>query len=272
MKNYLLIVVGIILCNMIYAQPTPDYYKSAESLNGQELKTALFDIIKSSSAVSYKQLWNKFSLTDAKPDGTVWDMYSDTPNETPPYVYKFSDDQCGNYKIEGDCYNREHSFPASWFNDEKPMYTDLFHIYPTDGYVNSKRSNYPFGEVDRLNIIWKSENGSLLGMREGSTTDIVFEPIDEYKGDFARTYFYMATRYQNLIGSWKNNTSSTEIILDGSTYIVFEEWYLDILLKWHKEDAVSEKEIKRNNEIFKIQHSRNPFIDSTQFVSRIWGD
>ena len=79
----------------------------------------------------------------------------------------FIDDQCGTYKKEEDCYNREHSFPKSWFNDDYPMYTDLFHLYPTDGYVNNQRGNYPFGETNGEK--YKSNGGfSKLGKKAPS--------------------------------------------------------------------------------------------------------
>lgn len=162
-------------------------------------------------------------------------MYSDIPGGTPPYEYTFVDDQCGNYSGEGSCYNREHSFPKSWFNDASPMVTDLFHIVPTDGYVNGQRSNYPFGQTN--NPSWTSLNGSKKG--SNSTTGYsgtIFEPIDEYKGDFARIYFYMATRYENIIPNWENNSSSADAALDGSSFQVYEDWLLDVLLSWHQED------------------------------------
>ena len=140
----------------------PGYYDDAEGLDGDSLRLALHNIIDDHNAQSYSSLHGHFESTDAKPNGTVWDMYSDVPGGTPPYIYNFtSADQCGNYSEEGDCYNREHSWPKSWFNDAMPMKTDLFHIYPTDGYVNGMRSNYPYGEVTSPN--WTSQNGSQRG-------------------------------------------------------------------------------------------------------------
>lgn len=60
--------------------------------------------------------------------------------------FRLGSGQCGNYQKIGDCYNREHSFPKSWFSKASPMVSDAFHIYPTDGKVNGQRSNYPYGE------------------------------------------------------------------------------------------------------------------------------
>lgn len=187
--------------------------------------------------------------TDVREDGRVWDMYSSSSD------FIFIDDQCGTYKKEEDCYNREHSFPKSWFNDDYPMYTDLFHLYPTDGYVNNQRGNYPFGETNGEK--YKSNGGfSKLGKSTVSGySGIVFEPADEYKGDFARSYFYMVTCYENRITTWNSD------MLDGKSYPGFAQWALDMLLRWAAEDPVSEKETARNNKVYGIQGNRNPYID-----------
>ncbi len=172
----------------------PGYYAAAEGLNGETLRAALHTIIDNHHSISYDALWNAFYTTDDKPNGKVWDMYSDVPGGTPPYEYTFGVDEGGTSGTEGTGYNREHSFPASWFNSNSPMYTDLFQICPTDNTVNNRRSNYPYGEVTAPT--WTSLNGSKLGpCTFPGYTGTVFEPIDGYKGDFARTYFYLSTRY-----------------------------------------------------------------------------
>lgn len=281
MKSIFSTVVVCLLLTGTYAQPPESYYDNTVGESGYQLKTTLYNIIKGHKEKTYGQLWACFDLTDMKGD-TLWDMYSFPPlvGKPNPYYYGYQITQCGTYKMEGDCYNREHSFPASWFgatknNKPKPMYTDLFHIYPTDGYVNSKRSNYPFGYADKTEL-YASQNGSKLGYsstnKELGKDIIVFEPIDEYKGDFARTYFYMATRYQDKIASWNTNSLYAGQVLDGTDTTVYQQWYLDLLLGWHKKDPVSQKEVDRNNAVYLIQNNRNPFIDSANFVQRIWGN
>lgn len=258
------LIIQISLFIRVQAQIPPGYYDSADGLQGFTLKTALYNIIKGHTQRSYDNLWTDFESTDKKTNGKVWDMYSDNPNGTPPYEYTFITDQCGNYGSENDCYNREHSMPKSWFNDGTPMYTDLFHLYPTDGYVNGKRSNYPFGQVGSAS--WTSMNGSKLGTSSyPGYSGIVFEPIDDYKGDFARTYFYMATRYENVVSNWSNT------ILSGNNTTVYVTWAVNLLLEWHVADPVSQKEIDRNNAIYQIQHNRNPYIDFPEWVHSIWG-
>ncbi|MGM9868327.1 MAG: endonuclease [Sodaliphilus sp.] len=169
--------------------------------------------------------------------------------------------------------NREHAFPQSWFKEASPMKSDIFHVYPTDGYVNNQRSSYPYGECEGGTRI---TNGSYYGKgRLGYCTASgysgkVWEPDDEYKGDFARTYFYMATRYNDKIASWQGNGTAGEV-LDGTSYPVYKEWYLNLMLKWHRQDPVSEKELKRNNAVYDLQNNRNPFIDHPELVEYIWG-
>ncbi|VAW26577.1 Endonuclease I, partial [hydrothermal vent metagenome] len=209
MKNYNYKKIFLFFCVTISVSfnsvaNIPDgYYNTANGKSGYTLKTALYNIIKGHNTKSYGALWNLYKTSDVKSNGKVWDMYSDIPGGTPAYEYTFVSDQCGNYSGEGSCYNREHSFPKSWFNDASPMTTDPFHIVPSDGYVNGKRGNYPYGEVG--SATFTSTNGSKLGASNyPGYSGTVFEPIDDYKGDFARGYFYMATRYENLIAGWEN--------------------------------------------------------------------
>ncbi len=247
----------------ISGQAPAGYYDSANGLTGTALQQALHNIIDNHTSLTYTDLWTAFKTTDKKSDGSVWDMYSDKPSGTPAYTYTFVTDQCGTYSKEGDCYNREHSFPKSWFGGEvSPMYTDLFHLYPTDGYVNGKRSNYAFGEVSSSS--WTSSNGSKLGPSSVSGfTGTVFEPIDEYKGDFARSYFYMATRYYGEDSSWPGSD-----MVDGAEP---KAWALAMLLQWHRDDPVSQKETDRNNAVYALQHNRNPYIDYPLYVEMVWG-
>lgn len=244
------------------AQPPAGYYDPAEGLTGEPLRQALHNIIDGHTTLNYNSLWSYFPQTDRKTNGTVWDMYSDVPSGTPPYTFTFGADQCGNYDEEGDCFNREHSFPKSWFGGEvPPMHSDLHHLYPTDGYVNNKRGEFPFGEVGSAD--WTSDNGSKTGMNvSGGYSGTVFEPIDAYKGDFARAYFYMLTRYWGQTTSW-----SSPMLQNGD----LAPWAENLLLAWHVADPVSAKETARNNVVFGYQDNRNPFIDNPQWPHAIWG-
>ena len=248
------------------------YYQAANGKKGAALKTALCGIIYNKTERDYDDLWTDFRSTDKRPtDGKVWDMYSGITN------YTFGTDQAGNYSAEGDKYNREHSFPKSWFgisgsNIPKGPGTDLFHLYPTDGYVNGMRSNYPFGETS--SPTYSSVGGfSKLGpCSYPGYTGKVFEPNDLYKGDFARTYFYMVTCYENLIETWYEKNSESHPTLDGKKYPGLSSWQLSMLMKWAKNDEVSAKERARNIAVAGIQHNRNPFIDYPGLEEYIWGE
>jgi endonuclease I len=168
--------------------------------------------------------------------------------------------QCGNYGKEGDCYNREHSIPKSWFNDKAPMINDFHHLVPTDGYVNNRRSNYPFGQVG--SATYTSGNGSKLGSSNYTgISGTVFEPIDEYKGDFARMYFYMLTRYNSQVGGWSGGVFQGE-------YPYLKTGYYNLYIQWAINDPVSQKEIDRNNAGYGYQGNRNPFVDCPSMFYR----
>ena len=256
-----------------YAQGPNDsgtYYQAADGKKGAELKTALCAIIYSRTERTYKQLWTDFQTTDKKENGKVWDMYSNLREMT------FVTDQAGNYKKEGDVYNREHSWPNSWFGGEvQPMYTDLHHLYPTDGFVNNKRSNYAFGETNGESYKSANDFSKLGACTYPGYTGTVFEPNDDYKGDFARTYFYMVTCYEEKLPDWFTNYGTKEGVsqtIDGSKYPGLRDWQLEMLMKWTKNDPVSaDKETPRNNAVYTIQNNRNPFIDYPGLEEYIWG-
>lgn len=257
---FLLLLLGCLIT--VSAQPPQGYYDPANGLYGTALHQALHDIIDNHTVISYDELLDAYQTTDRKPNGKVWDMYSDIPGGNPPYEFTFGSDQCGSYNGEGDCYNREHSWPKSWFSDKSPMYSDLFHVYPTDGYVNNRRSNYPYGKVGSAS--WTSENGCKLGdCITPGYSGTAFEPIDAYKGDFARTYFYMATRYYNEDNGWAGSEMT-----DGSQ---LKPWAMTMMLQWNLLDPVSQKETDRNNAVYTYQHNRNPFIDHPEYAANIWG-
>ncbi len=253
-KNTLLIT--LLFSAVSSAQIPSGYYDSAQGLSGETLQWALHNIIDNHTVKSYDYLWTAFFTTDDKYGNQyyVWDMYSN-------YNYRLGDDQGGSASGEGEGYNREHSWPKSWFNDHSPMNTDLFHIVPTDIYVNNRRSNYPYAEVG--STTWVSQNGSRVGYSvTPGYSGMAFEPIDIYKGDFARNYFYMATRYKGEDAGWTGSAMA-----DGAD---LEDWAVDMLMEWHQNDPVSDKELDRNNAVYAIQHNRNPFIDHPEYVQYIY--
>ena len=136
--------------------------------------------------------------------------------------------------------------------------------------ANQAKSNWPLGKVD-MTASTKYNNGvSIVGYPvtgQGGGSQSVFEPADEYKGDFARTYFYMVTCYQDL--TWVTKYSW---MMEQNTYPTLKGWASKLLLEWHRNDPVSEKEINRNEVVYSIQNNRNPFIDHPELAEYIWGN
>lgn len=255
-----------------------EYYKSAENLNDAALKTALHAIIKTGHiGQSYGAIWDFYAdhELDAyfEQDGSILDIYSEVIDGVDSKAFAARADQCGNYSGEGDCYNREHSFPKSWFGGKiSPMNEDIHHIFASDGYVNSKRESFPYGEVATAE--YTSFNGSKVGKPAEALgySGNVFEPIDVFKGDVARAHFYMVTRYEDQLSGWQTLSEFGDAVLNGTAHMAFEPWALKMLLRWHEQDPVSNKETNRNNQAYLFQGNRNPFVDDPSFVEGIWGE
>jgi len=260
----------------------PAYYSGVDGKSASTLFDAVHTVtIKNYSSLSYKTaLPNAYATTDVYPSGhtnagKIWDMYSNC-------AFTFGN-TCGNYSDECDCYNREHSIPQSWWGGgTSNQGCDIFHVIPTDGKVNGMRSNYPFGEVSSAEKT--SGNGSKLGTASsipitntvygdytGTCSGKVFEPVDEYKGDFARGYFGTLLHWTNVSFTTAEGSSTFSGSNTKSGGWGLTEYGVALLLKWHRQDPVSQKEIDRNNGIQKTQGNRNPFIDYPDLAEYIWG-
>ena len=257
-KKHLLLYF-FLLPFFVFAEIPSGYYDSAYGKTTGTLRTALYNIIKDHTVVSYDYLYTVYETSDVTSSGYVWDMYSNC-------VWTPGEKKCGDYSKVCDCYNREHSVPQSWFDKASPMKSDAFHIYPTDGKVNGQRSNYPFGECTGTTLT--KGKGELGTSTFSGYTGTVFEPADEYKGDFARSYFYMATRYADVCTTW----SSGAAVVFSTKNLGFTDYAVSLFLKWHRQDPVSAKEITRNDAIYSYQKNRNPFIDYPELAEYIWGN
>ena len=238
-----------------------DYFADIDGVKGgADMKNALYNIIKEHKRISYgsgeDKTWGAFYTTDAVIENgkrRALDMYS---NEKRYFGDKGS-------AVEG--MNIEHSVAKSWWGGTtNNAYCDLHHLNPSDQNANSRKSNYPLGEL--TSVSW--DNGvTFVGKAniDGSSQN-AYEPCDEYKGDFARVFMYMFTCYQDL--TWEYTWMNYE----KSTYPTLKPWAVALLLKWHKQDPVSEKEINRNNAVFAIQGNRNPYVDYPQLADYVWGD
>ncbi len=279
-KIYLLLLIPF----YTLAQIPAGYYNNATG-TGYTLKTQLKTIISNGHIdQGYSSLWSlylqpAFRDNYYETNSTLLDIYSERPNSADSYEYTPGEDQCGNYNMEGICYNREHLVPQSYFDNFQvnPMKNDPFHVAPTDGWVNGARGNLPFGVVASANFT--SSNGSKRGTNLNSGysagfSGTVFEPIDEFKGDVARSILYFATRYEDLMDNFyaaaDGSSTQAKAMFDGSTTKVFNDTFLNILLTWHMNDPVSAREIAINNAVYNYQNNRNPYIDHPEYACQIW--
>ena len=279
-----LIALSAIAKTVTPAASLPTYYQDINGKSGKALFDAVHVVAKVGySSLGYDGLWTAYQHTDLRDNGKVWDMYSDCS-----WTYK--SDQCGSYSSECDCYNREHSIPKSWYGDTKSgPGCDIFHLVPTDGKVNGMRSNYAFGEVSSATYTFDGAklgsaksitiiNGNTIAGNEGTSISCsaskVFEPRDEYKGDFARGYFGAMIRWAN--GDHQAFTDGDGGKIFSSSYTTgafgLTKYGVALLMKWHRQDPVSQKEIDRNNGIQQTQGNRNPFIDYPYLAEYIWGE
>lgn len=247
------------------------YYANADGKQAAALKTAMYGIISNGvSYLDYSDLWTAYATTDVRPDGYIWDRYCNT-NMT--YGTNQDDGTLGS--SEGQRYNREHSWPKSWFggSTSKGVGTDLNHVVAADKYANNTRGSEIYGEVKSVTKTFSNSRFGTGGYGSHTSYD-VFEPADTLKGDFARIYFYMVTMYQGNLSSWYSSYgSSTNLgrVIDGSTYPAFQSWYKEMLLAWAAADPVSAMEVSRNNAVYNKQNNRNPFIDFPGLEQYIWG-
>ena len=279
-KNYFALL--LLISTVVSAQIPTGYYTTATG-NGYALKTQLRKIIDNSNdGISgehmaqdngYGGLYTTYLTSDKdfyyENDGTLLDMYSENPTGADAYefTYGINQDDGSGGTAEGQKYNREHIIPQSVFNSVSPTRNDAHFVVPSDKYVNAQRGNLPFGRVQTAN--YTSSNGSKRGNNNNSGysagyTNTVFEPIDEFKGDIARMYFYFATRYETSVAGWSFE------MFDGSSDKVLNQTFLNILYQWHIQDPVSQREIDRNNAIYNSQNNRNPYIDHPEYVANVW--
>ncbi len=269
MRRFFLSILIVCGSLSLWAGDLPnDYYQAAEGQSDSILKQRLHETIRGGERYKYGSqsdqsvnlyTWNGFRLTDSRPDGTIWDMYS-------PYTHHFTYHDRGASGMA-----IEHSFPKSWWGwnttkDETNFaYRDLFHLNPSEHRANGKKSDNMPGEIEGSASF---DNGVFrVGkMHNGKT---VFEPADCYKGDFARAYFYIVTCYADY--TWLTTGPAADAMTNDS-YKDFQPWLEDVLMAWHRLDPVSQKEIDRQRVIHDIQKNRNPYIDYPELAEYIWGN
>lgn len=299
MQRHLLIALLLLTAQLVAAQPMADYYTSStlDGKNGRQLELALKAIVYPHSHISYSDLWDYYPTTDTAPadslpEGSrtdlVYDMYA-WMSQYPKYYSSGDHSQTGGI-------NREHVVPNSWWGGKEgcaEAYSDLHHIIPSDGAANNAKADYPLGEYrDGMTLLWPKKTESYMASddnehHEGvpclqqashvwSVTDAtqyggashIFEPADVYKGDFARMYLYVVCAYEGEL-AWQTNFMFTS---DAQRQTTILPWAKELLLKWHRQDPVSQKERDRNNAVESCQGNRNPFVDYPELVEYIWGN
>ncbi len=282
MKRLLLCVALVPILG--FSQAPTNYYEGTNGLTGYALKSKLYEIVsKKSISWNYSDLQQFYNQTDLdkyydhgnENQSILLDIYSEIPSGADNYEYT-ADQMIGSASAEGMGWNREHMMPQSTFYSNYPMYSDLFFVVPTDARINQLRSNYPYGIAGATNYHTFS-NGSKInrnGTPGSGYTGRVYEPIDEFKGDVARSLLYFAVRYESKLSSFNHSPGTSAANdtnpLNGTAEKAFEDWYITMLKNWHVQDPVSQREIDRNNAVFAIQKNRNPFIDRPEWVNAIW--
>ena len=270
MKAYPIALIIILSCPALAgAGYDADYYSAMEGKKREALKAAAKQCVKSHKRLVYSDLPVYWQYSDVYPDlvdgqKRWWEMYSDE-------VYLIAPGQSARASFSANHMQREHSVPKSWWKRNNDVeytaaYSDMWNLYPSDGPANLAKSNYPLEPVDRPSF----DNGvSRVGLPVygyGGGSGAVFEPADEYKGDFARGFFYMATVYDDIY--WASNYNWMFV---RSPYPTLQPWAYEMLLQWSRMDPVSQKEILRNDAVERSQGNRNPFVDFPELAEYIWG-
>ena len=265
MKTYRILaaLVAFLCCFSVWADVPLEYYKTVNGKKKSELKSAFRDVIKTATVLDYGsgagRTWSGFYVTDRYNGNQVRDRYSYEK-------FYFSSNASAQSASAVSGMNIEHSFPKSWWGgSNNQAYRDLYNLMPCETKINSSKSNYAMGKVTSVNVTngcTKVGKGSA-----GNKTCNLWEPADEWKGDFARNYFYMVTTYSNL--SW---TSEGLNMLEQDEWPTLQPWAYRLFLEWSRQDPVDEIEKQRNEAVYGIQGNRNPFIDFPNLAEYIWGD
>ena len=257
MRHRLFALLLVACCVSISHAFDTSYYLAANGKKKAELKTALYRIIGNPTTKNYGELWKWYYDTDRRSDNSCIDRYS---NEV--RYFKSQDGSA----LSG--MNKEHGIAQSWWGGGTTgIGSDIMHVMPSDTEANGKKSNFGMGIVTQQT--WT--NGSIkVGKGYAGNNGLVqiWEPADKWKGDFARTYFYIVTAYEDksLVQSEGANS------MHNNTYPKLQPWAYQLYVEWAKNDPVDEIEIARNEAVYKIQSNRNPFVDYPGLEQYIWGD
>ncbi len=251
-------LVSVMPALPMLAQIPEGYYSSLKGKKGAELKTAIHDIIKKANVLEY----------GSKKGHTWWGFWSTDRDERGYFIDRYSAEKewvmSTSQGAAGAGMNIEHSFPKSWWGGATVQaYKDLYNLMPCKKEINTTKNNFPMGKV-----VSGDKGNGWTKVGEGTDGKKYWEPADPWKGDFARGYMYMATAYQDY--NWKG-TQALQILQQGD-YPTLKEWAYKLYIQWAKADKPDAVEIKRNNDVAKIQGNRNPYVDFPNLMEYVWGD
>lgn len=267
MKRTLLLISVALAALTASAQYREGYYNTLNGKKTEALKEAAKSCVSTHVKLDYMSLPNYWVKSDVYPElynGMTrwWDMYSNN-------IQLIERGQAATSSFSQNRMNREHAIPKSWWKkngdiEYTPCYSDMWNLYPSDATANSAKSNYAFGEC----LTTTFNNGcTRVGAPKagfGGGSGLVFEPADEYKGDFARAIFYVATVYDDL--PWVYT-----YMFQKNSYPSLQTWVVNMLLDWARRDPVSQKEVDRNNAVEQCQGNRNPYVDFPNLCEYVWG-
>lgn len=266
LKRLSLMMMLATVCTQSWGIDRQTLINYAQSLKGKskaELKSALHDLIQPKKILDY-----------GSGNGHTWYgfYYSDRIASTNECINRYSNKKFyfpSNYKYSAlSGMNIEHSFPKSWWGGAKnKAYQDLYHLYPSDSKANSSKSNYPMGIVTNVKSEDEGYDKVGTGTINGQDNVQCWEPGDSFKGDFSRTYFYMAVTYSNL-----TYEKTGLLTMSNESYPGLKPWASSLYIQWGKLDLIDATERARNNAVASIEGNRNLFIDFPNLADYIWGD
>ena len=249
MKN--IIIFTFITFNLIRAQSI---------IGPSNTRTNLFNFLINNYTTSNTLSYNNardvmYSIIDLRNDNTLKGIYTN-------YTITIDPSQDPRPQTNALNMNCEHSWPQSMGASGSPQKSDMHHLYPTRGNVNSSRGNKPFDEIndDQTDKWWRLDyyetsipNQFIDEFSEVDNDNEKFEPREDVKGNIARSMFYFYTIYNDVA----NHN--------------FFDIQKDILYEWHKQDPVDEIELSRSYAIAGYQNNiPNPFVLDSSLVKRIW--
>jgi endonuclease I len=245
----------------LQADPPKNYYSSAIGKKGDQLRTALHDIIDDHRVIKYSS--KDFDTADA-----ISELYSDPDNQNNVIlIYSRRSEAISKFGTPSG-WNREHVWPNSYGIDNRsPAYSDLHNLQPADASVNISRSNKIYDFSDTKDSMFKKPGHPEAKMTRKDSDS--WEPPAEIRGDIARAALYMDLRYNGDNPKEKDLILTNDLSLIDSDNIFFGK--LNTLINWHFNDPTDAKERFRNDLIFsEYQKNRNPFVDHPEWVEEIY--